>query len=272
MLVTYLKNLRRFTPLVHNITNYVTVNDCANVLLAVGALPIMADDLNDAIEITAICSALNINIGTLNCCTIPAMFAAGKRAKELNHAVILDPVGAGASKLRTETALRLLAEVQPTVVRGNISEIKALFFGSGSTRGVDADAIDSVTDDNLGESINFARKFSEKFGTIIAITGAIDIVSNTSETFVIRNGHPMMSKVTGTGCMLSALTAAFAVIGESTIEAVTAAVAAMGLCGEKAFARLGKHDGNATYRNFIIDEMYNLIDDKLDSAARYEQI
>jgi hydroxyethylthiazole kinase len=257
---------------VHNITNYVTVNDCANVLLAVGALPIMADDPEDAVEITAICNALNINIGTLNSRTIPAMFAAGKRAKELNHAVILDPVGVGASKRRTETALQLLAEVQPTVVRGNISEIKALFFGSGSTRGVDADAVDAVTDGNLDEIINFARKFSENFGAIVAITGAIDVVSSANETFVIRNGRPMMSKVTGTGCMLSALTAAFAAVGGGAVEAIAASVTAMGICGENAFARLGKQDGNATYRNFIIDEVYNLTENKFDEAAKYEQI
>ena len=124
-------NVRAKTPLIHNITNYVTVNDCANILLACGGSPIMADDIGEAEEITALCSGLNLNIGTLNQRTIPAMLAAGRRAKELGHPVVLDPVGAGASALRTSTALRLLEEVRPTVIRGNISEIKTLALGSG---------------------------------------------------------------------------------------------------------------------------------------------
>ena len=129
------ENVRQKSPLVHNITNYVTVNDCANMLLACGGSPIMADDPEDAVEITAICGGLNINIGTLNQRTIPAMLAAGKRANELGHPVVLDPVGAGASTLRTDTALRLLNEVKFAVIRGNISEIKTLALGSGTTKG-----------------------------------------------------------------------------------------------------------------------------------------
>ena len=141
------ENVRRNAPLIHNITNYVTVNDCANMLLACGASPIMADDPEDALEITDICNGLNINIGTLNRRTIPAMFAAGKRANELGHPVVLDPVGAGASTLRTETALGLLKEVKFTVIRGNVSEIKTLALGSGNTKGVDANVADRVTED-----------------------------------------------------------------------------------------------------------------------------
>ena len=121
-----LENVRKNCPLIHNITNYVTVNDCANILLACGASPIMADDKEEAAEITSICAGLNINIGTLNSLTTASMLIAGKRANELNHPILLDPVGAGASKLRTDTALQLLEEVKFTVIRGNISEIKTL--------------------------------------------------------------------------------------------------------------------------------------------------
>ena len=128
------ENVRQKSPLVHNITNYVTVNDCANMLLACGGSPIMADDPEDAVEITAICGGLNINIGTLNQRTIPAMLAAGKRANELGHPVVLDPVGAGASTLRTDTALRLLSEVKFAVIRGNISEIKTLAWAAAPLR------------------------------------------------------------------------------------------------------------------------------------------
>ena len=146
---TILGNVRSRVPLVHNITNYVTVNDCANILLACGGSPIMSDDEGDVEDITAICGGLNINIGTLNKNTIPSMFLAGRRANALNHPVLLDPVGAGASKLRTETAAGLIAEVQFTVIRGNISEIKALAQGSGTTKGVDADEADRVNAANI---------------------------------------------------------------------------------------------------------------------------
>ena len=141
ILKTMLENVRAKTPLVHNITNYVTVNDVANVLLAAGGSPIMSDDADDVEDITSICGGLNINIGTLNKNTIPSMFLAGKKANELGHIVLLDPVGAGASRLRTDTANRLMREVRFDAVRGNISEIKTLALGSGTTKGVDADAV-----------------------------------------------------------------------------------------------------------------------------------
>ena len=149
MLKEYLKNVRDSHPLIHNITNYVTVNDVANILLACGASPIMADELEEAEEITSICNGLNINIGTLNSRTIPAMLAAGKKAEELGHALLLDPVGAGASRLRTDTALKLMENIQFDIIRGNISEIKTLAKHGGHTKGVDADASDEVREDNL---------------------------------------------------------------------------------------------------------------------------
>ncbi|MEZ3471008.1 MAG: hydroxyethylthiazole kinase, partial [Schaedlerella sp.] len=127
-----LENVRNSHPLIHNITNYVTVNDCANILLACGGSPIMADDVEEAEEITSICGGLNINIGTLNQRTIPAMKKAGIKANELGHPVVLDPVGAGASRLRTGTAMNLLEHVRFSVIRGNISEIKTLALGSGT--------------------------------------------------------------------------------------------------------------------------------------------
>ena len=156
---TILGNVRGRTPLVHNITNYVTVNDCANILLACGGSPIMSDDEGDVEDITSICGGLNINIGTLNRNTIPSMFLAGRRANALDHPVLLDPVGAGASKLRTETAAKLIDEVKFAVIRGNISEIKALAQGSASTKGVDADEADQVNAANIDSVVAFARDF-----------------------------------------------------------------------------------------------------------------
>ena len=266
-----LLQVRRRRPLIHSITNYVTANDCANMLLACGGSPIMADDPEEAAEITALCSGLNINIGTLNQRTIPAMLAAGKRANALGHPVVLDPVGAGASRLRTDTALRLMREVRFTVIRGNVSEIRTLAFGSGTTKGVDADLADRVTEENLDSTVAFAKQFARRTGAVAAITGAIDIVADGERAFCIRSGHPMMRDVTGAGCQLSALTAAFAAANPaSPLEAAAAAVCAMGLCGELAHRRLTGQDGNASYRNYIIDAMYRLTPAALKEGARYE--
>ena len=206
-----LENVRKSTPLVHNITNYVTVNDVANILLACGGSPIMSDELEDVEDITSICGGLNINIGTLNKNTIPSMFLAGKKANELHHKVLLDPVGAGASNLRTSTALKLVEEVQFDVIRGNISEIKTLALGSGSTKGVDADVADAVTEDTLEDTIAFAKRFAARTNSIIAITGAIDLVSDANTCYVIRNGRSEMGRITGTGCQLSGLLTAYLV-------------------------------------------------------------
>lgn len=266
-----LNNVKEKAPIVHNITNYVTVNDCANILLACGASPIMSDDIEDVEEITSICSGLNINIGTLNQNTIKSMFLAGKRADSLNHPILLDPVGAGASGIRTKTALDIMKTVRLAVIRGNISEIKTLAAGSGTTKGVDADVSDRVTEDNLDEAVRFAKKFAEENSTIVAITGAIDIVADKDKAYCIYNGNPMMSKITGTGCQLSAMTTAFICAnGGNILDAAAASVCAMGLCGEIAHKRLSPLDGNSSYRNYIIDAVYNLTAEQLKEGAKYE--
>lgn len=271
MFKTMLENVRRRAPLIHNITNYVTVNDCANILLACGASPIMSDDIGEVEEITSICAGLNINIGTLNSRTIPSMLAAGKKANELGHPVILDPVGAGASVLRTNTALQLLNEVHFTVIRGNISEIKALALGSGNTKGVDASVEDAVTTENLARSAALVKSFAEKCGCVIAVTGKIDIVADKNKAFCIFNGDSAMSKITGTGCQLSAMTAAFAAANpDNPLTAAAASVCAMGLCGEIAVKRMTAADGNSSCRNYIIDAVSNLTAEELEKGAKYE--
>ncbi len=271
MLQEMLENVRAHTPLVHCITNYVTVNDCANILLACGGSPIMADDPEEAADITSICNALVVNIGTLNQHTIPSMFFAAQRANELNHPVVLDPVGAGASPLRTNTAHRLLDSVNFTVIRGNVSEIKALALGSASTKGVDADAADAIDESSIDTVAGFAKEFARRSGAVVAITGAIDVIADAEHVCLIRNGHPMMSKITGTGCMLTALTAAYAAANPKRVfDATVAAVCSMGLCGERAQARLSSVDGNATYRNYIIDEIFRLTGSVLEAGAAYE--
>lgn len=266
-----LSNVREKCPLIHNITNYVTVNDVANILLACGGSPIMSDDEGEVEEITAICGGLNINIGTLNKNTIPSMFLAGKKANELGHKVLLDPVGAGASALRTNTALDLLKKVKFDVIRGNISEIKTLAVGSGTTKGVDADVSDAVTEENLDKSIAFAKEFVAKTKSVIAITGAIDLVCDSEKCYVIRNGRTEMGKITGTGCQLSGMTAAFITANpDNILEATAAAVCAMGLAGQLAWKKMQDGDGNSTYRNRIIDAIYNMSGKELEEGAIYE--
>lgn len=268
-----LENVRKKSPLIHCITNYVTANDCANILLACGGLPIMSDDIVEVEEITSICSALTINIGTLNQNTIPTMFLAGKRANELGLPIILDPVGAGASKFRTQTAQKLIEEIKFTTIRGNISEIKSLARGSGRTKGVDADINDTITDKKLDKAISFAKAFSKETGAVIAITGAIDIVADEKNAYIIRNGNPMMSRITGSGCMLTTMAAAFLAANlDRTFEATAAAVCAMGVCGELAFDKLQiSEGGNSTYRNYLIDAVYNLDGETLMRGAKYER-
>lgn len=271
VLKTMLENVRAKSPLVHNITNYVTVNDVANVLLAAGGSPIMSDDADDVEDITSICGGLNINIGTLNKNTIPSMFFAGKKANALGHIVLLDPVGAGASRLRTDTANRLMQEVRFDAVRGNISEIKTLCTGSGSTKGVDADAVDAVTEANLDNGVQLVKTFAAQTGCIIAVTGAIDLVSDGARCWCIRNGRAEMSRITGTGCQLSALMTAFLVANpDRKLDAAAAAVCMMGLAGEIGWANMQPGDGNSTYRNRIIDAIFNMTGDALEEGAKYE--
>jgi len=267
-----LENVRQKNPLIHNITNYVTVNDCANILLACGGSPIMADDESEVEAITSICGGLNLNIGTLNTRTIEAMFLAGHKANALGHPILLDPVGAGASPLRTETAKRLVKDLSLTVIRGNISEIKTLATGSGTTKGVDADLADQITEENLDQMIAFAKSYAKETGAIIAITGAIDLIADAKNAYVIRNGVAMLSKITGSGCMLSAMTAAYITANqENLLEAVATSVCVMGLCGEQAFAKMKQNQvGSGSFRTYLVDAIDLLDGETLEAGKKYE--
>ncbi len=264
------QRLAQRRPLIHCITNYVTVNDVANVLLACQASPIMSAEPREVEEIVTLSQGLLINVGILTTETIPAMFLAGKKANQLGVPVVLDPVGAGATKLRTDTSEQLLEEVRFTVIRGNISEIKALALGGSSTRGVDAALDDAVTEDNLATICAFARTFARQCQATIVITGAIDLVVDAEQTHILRNGHPLMSRITGSGCQLTALIAALVAANpEQPLLATTAAVAAMGIAGEIAFAQnqsLG--GGNSSYRNHLIDAVFNFTPEILSERGK----
>ncbi len=266
-----MEKVRETNPLVHNITNYVTVNDVANVLLACGGSPIMSDEPEDVADITAICGGLCINIGTLNQRSIEGMKIAGAKANELGHTVLLDPVGAGASALRTNTAMELMKTIKFDVIRGNVSELKTLAFGAGTTKGVDADAADAVTEENLDRMVAFVKDLAHKTGSVIAMTGAIDLVADAEKCYVIRNGRPEMGKITGTGCQLSGMMTAFVTANpDQKLKAAAAAVCVMGVAGEIGYRNLKDGEGNASYRNRMIDAICHMDAAALKKEANYE--
>lgn len=261
--------LRREGALVHSITNHVTINDVANIILACGGSPTMAESAEDAADITTIAGGLNINMGNID--GINGMMIAGKKAAELGKPRVLDPVGAGASDIRTNIAKRLMDEITFTVIKGNASEIKSLIYGEGQTQGVDANDLDIVTEENLEENITLVKNFSKKTKSIIIMTGKIDLVTDGDSCYVIRNGREEMTLVTGTGCSLSGLLTAFLIANPNEpLVASAAATAAMGLAGEIGWSFMVKGDGNATYRNRIIDAIYNMSGEDLEKGAKYE--
>ncbi len=271
MLGELLENVRRQQPLIHNITNYVTVNDVANAVLAVGARPVMADAPEEAADIVSISAGVNLNLGTLNAEKKMSIRIAGKTANEQGKPVVLDPVGAGASSHRTQYAKELLEKVRFTVIRGNLSEIKALAVGTRSTSGVDAGETDLLSQAVKGETAETVRAFSAEHGCVTIVTGEEDLVSDGTRLWVISNGRREMRRITGMGCMLSGITAAFlAANPQKPFEAAAAAVCAIGLAGETAWSRLQEGEGNASYRNRIIDALYHMTPDELGAGAVYK--
>ncbi len=268
-----MQNVCEKKPLIHCITNAVTMNDCANAVLAVKGSPIMADDEKEVEEITSICQGLVLNIGTLNQRTITSMIKAGKKANALGHPVILDPVGAGASSLRNECIQQLLDEVKMTVIRGNISEIKAIALNTTTTRGVDASEEDAIDENNRDDVIAFAKRLSQKTGAVISISGAIDVIANEKEAYLIQNGCPQMSLITGTGCMLSAITGVYVSANtESVLLAVACATAIMGYSGELAFQRIQQEQlGIGSLRIYLMDYLYLMDFHRLEEGLKVER-
>lgn len=261
-----LDELRRKTPLVHNMTNYVTVNDCANAVLAIGASPIMADDIGEAGEIASVASALVLNIGTLNERTIASMLSAGRQANASGVPIVFDPMGAGASSLRNETTEQILEQLDIAVIRGNLSEVSFCAGLSVSTKGVDVSQADMDND-----AATVAAAVARQFGCVAAITGEVDVISDGSRTAQIANGHPMLSRVTGTGCMTSALVGAWC--GAAHKDFFTAAVggvASMGIAGELAYEAAGEK-GTGSFHLAIIDALSILDGKRLMERAKINE-
>jgi hydroxyethylthiazole kinase len=256
--------IRENRPLIHNITNYVVMNVTANALLALGASPVMAHALEEVEEMTSLARALVLNIGTLSPSWIEAMIKAGKRARALGLPVVLDPVGAGATRLRTETARRIIEEVRPQVIRGNASEILALIGpleGRGATKGVDS--IHAPEEAAAG-----ARQSAKALKTVLAVTGPTDWVTDGERLIRVQNGHEMMGRITGSGCTATALIGAFLAVNNDPLSAVVGALACYGLAGETAAL---KAEGPGTFQAAILDALYQMEENTLRAKARIER-
>lgn len=255
----FMARVRGTVPLVHHITNYVTVNDCANVCICAGGSPVMTDAAEDVPEMVAISSATVLNIGTLNERTVGSMRIAAECARTKGVPMILDPVGAGATGYRTETA-RMLMGLGPAVIKGNAGEIGVLSGLGGRVEGVD-----SRGSSDEAESV---RRLAESCGCVVAATGETDYVSDGSVTYRLENGTDMLGNVSGTGCMVSSVVGCYIGACGRSIEAVASAVTAFNIAAEVAVTRCG---GPGTFRPALLDAMFNLDGETLDDRARCER-
>ena len=251
--------IRRESPVVHNITNYVVMNNTANALLAIGASPVMAHAEEEVEEMVNLAQALVINIGTLSDRWIASMIKAAKQAGKKGIPFILDPVGAGATAYRTQTARELIRKASPAIIRGNASEIMALGADKSSTRGVDSA-------DNSGAAIVAAQKMSTDYGCVVCVSGATDYIIEGDKMVTVKNGHPLMTKVTGLGCTASALCGAFAAVDEAYRAAIKT-MAVMGIAGEMA-AQMSA--GPGSLQMHFLDALYNLTEDDIVRHLRID--
>jgi hydroxyethylthiazole kinase len=243
-----LEKLRENAPLVHNITNYVVMNSTANALISIGASPVMAHATEEMEEMVSLASALVINIGTLSEKWVKAMHLAGKTAKNKGIPVVLDPVGAGATTFRTNTTKDIINEVQPRVIRGNGSEVLAIAQAGFTTKGVDSTA-------SAEQALEAAKDLARNAATVVSISGKTDYITNGEDIRAIDNGHPLMGKVTGTGCTATALTAAFAGVNSDPFAAATEAMIVMGIAGEMASE---ESDAPGTFYVKFLDALYKI--------------
>jgi hydroxyethylthiazole kinase len=258
-----LRELREPKPLVHQITNYVVMNETANATLALGALPVMAHAREEVEEMVALASALVLNIGTLSEQWIEAMLLAGRAAGARGIPVVLDPVGTGATRYRTDTARRILDEVRVTVLRGNAGEVASLVGAEAEVRGVESIAAGV-------EAPALARQAASRLGLVASVTGPVDHVSDGERVLAVANGHPLLAAVTGTGCISSALTGCFlAAKPDEALEAAAEALAALGVAAEDAAAGA---EGPGTFHARLYDALAALDPDTLDGRARISEL
>lgn len=258
-----LEIIREKKPLIHCITNYVTANDCANIILAIGGIPTMAHYKNEVEEIASKAQALVINIGTLSEESVEAMILAGKAANKNNIPVIFDPVGVAATKFRKESAFKILDKVKVSVIRGNMAEIKVLLGMQAISKGVD-----SIEILNYEDSKEIAISAAEKFESIVVITGKKDYISNGKDVYVIENGTEMMTQITGAGCMTTALIGTFLGSIEDEFLASIIGVMAMGVAGEIACEKIKKDEASGSFRVRLIDAVNMMTSKELRKRGR----
>jgi hydroxyethylthiazole kinase len=258
-----LRRIRDRRPLIHQITNFVVMNETANATLAIGALPVMAHAPEEVAEMATVAGALVLNIGTLTHEWVASMILAGRAANAAMVPVVLDPVGAGATTLRTSSAQRILDEVDVAIVRGNPAEVAALAGRGAEIRGVES----MSTSDEVGD---LATAAASALGCVVAVTGAVDAVSDGITTLCIANGHPLLATVSGTGCIASAITGCFAAVNkESQVSAAVEALVALGVAGEDAAAQ---SRGPGSFHVALYDALYALSPDTIDSRARVTRL
>lgn len=250
--------VREKSPLIHNITNYVVMNNTANALLAIGASPVMAHSVDEVAEMTGIASALVLNIGTLDAEWVKAMLIAGQAAAEKRIPIVLDPVGAGATSYRTKVCLQILEECKPSIIRGNASEIMALVSSNVKTKGVDS--INSSK-----SALDSAKVLAGETGAVVVISGQTDYITDGKTTETVSNGSTLMARVTGMGCTATAIVAAFAAINTDMLQAATHGMAVMGISGEMAAAQ---SQGNGSMQVHFLDELFNMNGSMLRNKIR----
>ncbi|WP_409305132.1 hydroxyethylthiazole kinase [Peribacillus sp. SCS-155] len=252
-------------PLVHQITNTVTINDCANVTLAIGGSPVMASSPEEAEDMVKIANALVINFGTLDDSSFEAMLLAGKTANQLGIPVVFDPVGAGATPFRTKRAVQLLQEVRIGIIRGNASEMNSLIGGTAGTRGVDSGNVDT-------DITRLAMDVANQFHCVAVISGARDVISNGSTAIYCDNGHPFLTKITGSGCMATALIGVFAGAAEDMMAAAVAGISVMSLAGEMTFGEMQTPVGAGTFRVKLMDCISTMTDEIWENGVKLVEI
>ena len=256
-------------PVIHCITNVITINDCANILLAAGASPTMPHHPLEAAEVTERCRALVCNLGATE--SFEAMLAAARRASEIGHPIVLDPVGVSGSSYRRSLCFELMNQAMPSVIRGNLSEIRAIATQSCTAAGVDAAKEDMIHGKNLDDTAKIVQRLAKNRGTIVIASGETDVISNGNVVYSVHNGSRMMSGITGSGCMASVLLGAFLSI-ENTLESAAAACCVMGICGELAQRRTRElRAGTGTYRTELIDAVSLLKRTQIKEMARVEK-
>lgn len=243
--------IKEYRPLIHHITNYVTMNDCANAVLAIGGSPIMAKDPSEVEEVAAMSKALVLNMGTPDNNNFRSMLLAGKKAKEMRIPVIFDPVGAGATSFRREICCKLLSDIKPDVIRGNISEIMYLAGKDRYSCGVDSNW-------DIDNAVGIVQGLAKGLNCVVAATGREDLVSDGSTAYIINNGHEMLSKITGAGCMTSSIVGTFCSMTEDYLTGAVGGVMVMGISGQLANACLMPNEGIGMFKVRLFDSMYNL--------------